>query len=173
MRKAIALFFLVSFVATAFTATVTAALPKLPKAALLSDRLALGQGESFFLGIYIPLGPEWKTYGPRPGDGGLPPSFDWSQSQNLSKIQIVYPATEEFHFGEIRSHGYSQAVVFPVTVVPQNPALPLVVRLDFSYGICGYQICVPRKERLVLTVPPGEAHPSPQRDLITAYLNPE
>src|SRR5262245_7202078 len=43
-------------------------------------------------GIEISLGPGWKTYWRYPGDSGLPPRFDFSRSENVDKVEVLWPA---------------------------------------------------------------------------------
>src|SRR4051812_49890554 len=39
-------------------------------------------------GVEIRLAPGWKTYWRYPGDSGLPPRFDFSQSRNVKSINV-------------------------------------------------------------------------------------
>jgi len=43
-------------------------------------------------GIEIRLAPGWKTYWRYPGDSGIPPRFDFSQSKNVKSVTVRYPA---------------------------------------------------------------------------------
>ena len=158
------------FLALLTCCTLVGAVPwVLPQATLIADRVAVGNGEPFLLGVRIPLGDEWKTFWRHPGESGLPPTFDWSQSENLAQAHILYPEPEHFTFEGITSIGYSQEVVFPVRVVPKDPSRPLQVHLNLSYGVCGHRVCVPLQEQLVLHLPPGEAHKSSKSALIATY----
>ena len=47
-------------------------------------------------GIEIKLAEGWKTYWRSPGDAGIPPTFDWSKSQNLGSIAVLWPAPSRF-----------------------------------------------------------------------------
>ena len=42
--------------------------------------------------IRIRLDPGWKTYWRAPGDGGIPPSFDWQGARNLAGWSVHWPA---------------------------------------------------------------------------------
>ena len=51
-------------------------------------------------GIEIRLDPHFKTYWRTPGDIGLPPSFDWSGSENVRSVEVRWPAA-----GALRGRG--------------------------------------------------------------------
>ena len=38
-------------------------------------------------GLSIRLAPGWKTYWRSPGEGGIPPVFNWSGSSNISGVR--------------------------------------------------------------------------------------
>ena len=42
--------------------------------------------------LQITLAPGWKTYWRQPGDTGIPPRFDFSGSENLTILDVIYPA---------------------------------------------------------------------------------
>src|ERR1700744_4474002 len=43
-------------------------------------------------GIVFQLQPGWKTYWRTPGDSGVPPRFDFSKSDNIEAVTILWPA---------------------------------------------------------------------------------
>ena len=47
-------------------------------------------------GIEIKMQPGWKTYWRYPGDSGVPPQFDFSNSENLKSATVLYPAPRLF-----------------------------------------------------------------------------
>src|ERR1700753_1702320 len=47
-------------------------------------------------GIAIQLQPGWKTYWRTPGDSGVPPRFDFSKSENIEAVTVLWPAPPEF-----------------------------------------------------------------------------
>ena len=49
-------------------------------------------GRVFRAGIEIKLKQGWKTYWRYPGDSGVPPAFDFSKSQNVKSVTVLYPA---------------------------------------------------------------------------------
>lgn len=112
--------------------------------------------------IEIELAPGWKTYWRTPGDaGGLPPSFDWSQSSNLASVNVMYPAPLRLTDKSGDTIGYKGHVIFPVEVRSTDAAKPVALKLDMQYGICK-DICIPVDAKLEVEIAPGAADPAPQ-----------
>ena len=91
--------------------------------------------------IELQLAPGWKTYWRMPGDAGLPPSFDWTGSQNLESARFFWPAPEVIDVGDMTSLGYHETLVLPVQLTPGR-AGPVRVALSMDLGICK-DICMP------------------------------
>jgi DsbC/DsbD-like thiol-disulfide interchange protein len=114
-------------------------------------RLIAGDGVA---GVELQLPEGWKTYWRNPGDaGGVPPSFDWSQSGNLANVQVLYPAPKRFTDRSGDTVGYKGTVVFPLRLTPKDPAKPIDLRLTMDYGVCK-EICIPGEAALELAVAP-------------------
>lgn len=112
-------------------------------------------------GIELEMGEGWKTYWRSPGDaGGVPPSFDWSGSENV-KATVLYPAPKRFVDRSGETIGYKGAVIFPVRLEVADPAKPVRLRLKLEYGICR-EICVPVETALSLDEPAGAKSPLPE-----------
>ena len=107
-------------------------------------------------GLTIRLAPGWKTYWRNPGDAGIPPRFDWSGSENVADIQIVWPRPHAFDSFGLRTLGYKDAVTLPLRVTPTDPSAPIRLALTLDYGICS-DICVPERAELSMRVGPGDA----------------
>lgn len=108
------------------------------------------QGLYVFVEVELPKG--WKTYWRNPGDaGGLPPRFDWSGSENLESATVLYPAPLRLTDEAGDTIGYKDKVIFPVRVAPKDPASPVRLALQLSYGICK-DICVPEEAKHGLSV---------------------
>jgi DsbC/DsbD-like thiol-disulfide interchange protein len=96
-------------------------------------------------GIEIKLKPGWKTYWRYPGDSGVPPSFDFSGSENVKSVVVLYPAPVRFDDGAGgKSIGYKGSVVFPLHVVPNDGGRPVTLRMKLDYAACE-KLCVPAK----------------------------
>src|SRR5712671_2953716 len=50
-------------------------------------------------GIAIQLQPGWHTYWRTPGDSGVPPRFDFSKSDNVEAVAVLYPVPQKFDDG--------------------------------------------------------------------------
>ena len=93
-------------------------------------------------GIEIKLDPGWKTYWRYPGDSGVPPRFDFAQSVNVKSVKLLWPVPHRFVDESGSSIGYKDDVIFPLQVVPSDPAKPVTLRLKLDYAICE-KLCVP------------------------------
>lgn len=94
-------------------------------------------------GIAFQLQDGWKTYWRTPGDSGVPPRFDFSRSDNVDAVTVMWPAPRQFDDGAGgTSLGYKHQVVLPLRIVAKNPDKPLVLRADISYAVCE-KLCVP------------------------------
>lgn len=99
------------------------------------------------VGVQIKLEPGWKTYWRLPGETGVAPRFDWSGSENLKSVEVLYPAPTRFVDAEGETIGFAGEVVFPVAIEPLDAAKPVKLRLQIDYGVCK-QICIPTKAEL-------------------------
>ena len=106
-------------------------------------------------GVEIQLEPGWHTYWRVPGDAGVPPQFDFSRSQNVAEVIVHYPVPERYDDGASVSIIYKDRVVFPLTVRPVDPDLPVYLALDFFYGACA-DVCIPVKAAAEAALAPGE-----------------
>jgi DsbC/DsbD-like thiol-disulfide interchange protein len=99
-------------------------------------------------GIEIKLDPGWKTYWRDPGDTGVPPTFDFSGSDNVRSATVMWPAPERFPDGAGgNSIGYVDHVILPLRVTPQDAAKQSALHLKLGYAICG-NLCVPVEANL-------------------------
>jgi DsbC/DsbD-like thiol-disulfide interchange protein len=108
-------------------------------------------------GVEIRLAPGWKTYWRYPGDSGIPPRFDFSQSTNVKSVTVRYPAPQRLIDDGGTSIGYKHDVVFPLDVVAQDQGQPVALSLAIDYAVCE-KLCVPAdgKAELTLTGKAGE-----------------
>src|SRR5438477_12310375 len=66
-------------------------------------------------GIAIQLEPGWKTYWRTPGDSGVPPRFDFSRSDNVEAVTVLWPASMKFDAcAGCFSLGSNKPVVLPL-----------------------------------------------------------
>lgn len=116
-----------------------------------------GEGEA---GLLLRLQPGWKFYWRQPGEGGIPPRFDWSASQNLSDITVFWPAPRRITLGELDILGYSREVLLPLTYTRLRQDQPARLVLEIEYGVCK-EVCLLRQDRLELAVPTGNVPGDP------------
>jgi DsbC/DsbD-like thiol-disulfide interchange protein len=94
-------------------------------------------------GIAFQLQPGWKTYWRTPGDSGVPPRFDFSKSENIDAVTVLWPAPKKFDDGAGGSSlGYHDQVVLPLRIVAKNTDKPVTLRATVNYAVCD-KLCVP------------------------------
>ena len=92
--------------------------------------------------IAFGLAPEWKTYWRSPGDAGIPPVFNWSGSQNVKSVRVLWPSPVVFHTNGMQTIGYHDAVVLPIEVVAVDASKPMRLQAEVDLGVCK-DICMP------------------------------
>lgn len=120
-------------------------------------------------GFRIELADGWKTYWRKPGDSGIPPRFDWSGSENLAGVEILWPAPVTFDSFGLLTIGYKRQMVLPLKLEPVDPARPIRLSLNVFYGVCS-DICIPAEATLSLEIAPDapEADAAPIRAALAA-----
>lgn len=94
-------------------------------------------------GIGFQFQPGWKTYWRTPGDSGVPPRFDFSKSDNVEAVTVLWPAPTKFDDGAGgNSLGYHDQVVLPLRIVAKNTDKPVTLRADVNYAVCE-KLCIP------------------------------
>ena len=121
--------------------------------------LMVGEGKivegAYLAGLSLTMAEGWHTYWRHPGDSGIAPQFDWTGSRNVSHVEVLWPAPDRFDVPDDVTYGYAQQVVWPLRVVPVDPASPVEVKLLMHYGVCS-DICVPVEAQLDLSLPAAE-----------------
>ncbi len=108
-------------------------------------RLLAGTGRTagpLQAGVEVRLADGWKTYWRYPGDSGVPPVFDFSKSENIKSVTILWPAPHRFAYEGGASIGYKGDVIFPVHVIPNDPGRSVMLRLTVEYAVCE-KLCIP------------------------------
>jgi len=110
-------------------------------------------------GIRVRLAPGWKTYWRSPGDGGIPPEFDFAASENLKSVRAHWPRPVVFDQNGVRSIGYKDEVVFPLEVTPREAGEPVTLRGSVDLGVC-QDVCMPVSVKISAgLVDPGTPDP--------------
>jgi DsbC/DsbD-like thiol-disulfide interchange protein len=157
--------------------TLALGLPAAPAAAAASAwadgfearvRLVAGgsDGSARLAAVEMDLAPGFKTYWRHPGESGLPPTFDWSGSKNLDRVEVMWPAPRRFEDAGGVTYGWDRDVLIPLRVVPKHPDKPVRLFLKLAYGVCK-DICVPNAADLALDLGPGDG---PHRERVEAAL---
>jgi DsbC/DsbD-like thiol-disulfide interchange protein len=94
-------------------------------------------------GVAFQLQPGWKTYWRTPGDSGVPPRFDFSKSENVDAVTVLWPAPLMFDDGAGgHAMGYHDKVVLPLRIIVKNADKPVTLRAEINYAVCN-KICIP------------------------------
>jgi DsbC/DsbD-like thiol-disulfide interchange protein len=94
-------------------------------------------------GIAFQLQPGWKTYWRTPGDSGVPPRFDFSKSDNVEAVTVLWPAPHKFDDGAGGvSLGYHDQIVLPLRIVAKAVDKPVTLRAEINYAVCE-KLCIP------------------------------
>jgi DsbC/DsbD-like thiol-disulfide interchange protein len=94
-------------------------------------------------GIAFQLQQGWKTYWRTPGDSGVPPRFDFSKSDNVEAVTVLWPAPLKFDDGAGgHSIGYHNQIVLPLRIVAKAADKPVTLRAEINYAVCE-KLCIP------------------------------
>lgn len=117
-----------------------------------SVRLLAGSrnGPVMLGGIDLKLDKGWKTYWRTPGDSGVPPRLDFSKSENVEAVTVLWPAPKAFPDGAGgTAFGYHDEVVIPLRIAVHDPDKPVTLRANINYAVCE-KLCVPLESELTL-----------------------
>ncbi|MEM8582580.1 MAG: protein-disulfide reductase DsbD domain-containing protein, partial [Pseudomonadota bacterium] len=116
-------------------------------------------------GLRLRLAPGWKTYWRVPGEGGIPPQFDLSGSENIASFTPHMPSPQVYEDQGMISIGYTDEVVFPMEIQTRSSTAPVRLRGVLKIGVCE-AVCIPADVPLEAELSaPGQASPSVQRAL--------
>lgn len=132
---------------------------------LLSAVTGAGRQEKISAALSIDLQDGWYTYWRMAGDNGLPPFFDWSQSENVRDVEISWPAPARFTLMDMHSFGYKDAALLPLDITPERTGEGIALRLTATLVVCK-DICIPETITAALDIPAGESVSSPHAEKI-------
>ncbi len=114
------------------------------RATLYSERLTIGPGETFLVGLEIALDPEWHTYWKNPGDSGAAAIFEWDLPQGFSASEILWPAPERIPTPPFMTYGYHGRPMLLVRMqAPREvPIEPVKIGLKAEWLECKEE-CIP------------------------------
>jgi DsbC/DsbD-like thiol-disulfide interchange protein len=120
-------------------------------ARLIAGSRAAGAAPFVRAGVEIRLKVGWHTYWRYPGDAGVPPQFDFTGSQNVKQVHVLWPAPQRLPEDGGSSIGYARDVILPLHVVPQDPKKPVALKLKLVYAVCE-KLCVPAEAKAELAL---------------------
>ena len=92
--------------------------------------------------VRITLAPGWVTYWRAPGDAGIPPQFKFSSNASIQSITPHWPTPEVFGENGMRSIGYYDSVVVPLTLDIGADEQDVAIQGEMTIGVCE-EICIP------------------------------
>jgi DsbC/DsbD-like thiol-disulfide interchange protein len=110
------------------------------------------EGAEQVAALHIRLAPGWKTYWRSPGEAGIPPTFSWDGSQNLSAVRFQWPVPEVFETNGLRSIGYRDELVLPIFATAADPGRPIRLVGEMQLGVCD-EVCVPYSLTIAAELP--------------------
>jgi len=155
-RKPPAILFVLIILTAGLFAPLVRAAPGSGEAQLIDGGVIAG---ARYAGLRIRLPADALTYWRDPGEAGVAPNFDFSRSENLDAVEVLYPAPARFEEGGAQANGYKQDVVFPVRLKARDADRPIALALALDYAVCA-KLCIPAHADLRLDLPPrAEASP--------------
>lgn len=113
------------------------------------------KNEKLILGVHFKIQSGWKIYGQGSNGIGMPPVFDFKNSQNLKDYKLSWPKAilqmEEIAGETYEYYVYKDEVIFPITIDKINPDEKTIINLEIDYGLCK-EICIPVHETLQLEI---------------------
>jgi suppressor for copper-sensitivity B len=86
----------------------------------------------------------------------------------VAAAEIAWPAPHRFTLFGLDTFGYSEAVLLPVMVRPQQQGQAVRLRGAVNFLVCE-EICIPKQAALALDIPAGDAAPSEYAQLVARY----
>ncbi len=143
--------------------------PAIGEARLVSAVTATGDLDVLPLGVEFVLAPGWKIYWRTPGEAGLAPVVDLSQSPTPGlEGRFAWPMPKRFDAFGFDNFGYENAVILPFDVRGHVTGTPVQVTAELEALACA-DICVPLTATLDLRLPEGEALPSSHAQPMAQY----
>ncbi len=89
----------------------------------------------------VALSGDWKTYWRAPGEGGIPPTLDWSASENIATVDWHWPLPQRYVLQGIETLGYKGDTLFPLTIRLKDPGQPFRLKGTLTLSSCT-NVCV-------------------------------
>lgn len=125
---------------------------------------------TYLAGVEFMLDDGWHTYWRYPGEAGIPPQLDFSASENVGNIEVLYPAPELYDDGFSTSIVYHHGIVLPVKITPEDLNSDVSLSLSMFFGVCS-DVCVPGDTTFDLRLAPDSEPDSHSMSLIERDLD--
>lgn len=102
--------------------------------------------------VEISMAPGSHTYWKNPGEAGVPPAFSFNGSTNVAKAEMKFPVPSRMSEEGLEAFGYTDRVVLPVAVTPNDPSRPSELHVEATYAVCN-KICIPAQGGDTLALP--------------------
>ena len=100
--------------------------------------------EATLYALFIKMKKNWKTYWKYPGDSGFSPEFKIIESNNLKKIEILWPTPKVFFENGSVINGYKKELILPIFFYKEKSSKKIDFKINFLMGFCD-DICIPIK----------------------------
>lgn len=161
LRKTFALFFITSFLfvnnAQSATTQWKENQSQGAKTRLIASFYKDESGkDKLIAGLHFQIGKGWKIYGNSAGGIGIPPSFDFSGSQNYQNHELFWPKAneeqEEIGTEILKYTTYRDEIIIPIEVNFADFGKKTKLSLQVSYGLCK-DVCIPANNSFLLEIP--------------------
>jgi thiol:disulfide interchange protein DsbD len=125
---------------------------KLVQASLIVDVDMIKKDAPFWVGVKLDIAPGWHVYWQNPGDSGIETAIDWNLPAGLIASPIHWPSPEAQPYSGLMNYGYSNQVILPVSITPQQAFDTVLLQAKISWLACK-DICIPESATLRLDVP--------------------
>lgn len=135
------------------SATATEPQP-LVQVQLVSDRVTVRPGETFWVAMHQKITPHWHTYWRNPGDSGAPTTLDWTLPNGVIASEIAWPLPDRLPVPPLMNFGYSDEVLLPVQMTAPEAASDgdvLTLTADAEWLVCE-EICIPEYATISIDV---------------------
>jgi DsbC/DsbD-like thiol-disulfide interchange protein len=114
----------------------------------------IGEGQPFWLGLFITHQPLWHTYWKNPGDSGLPTRLTWTLPPGFVAGDIQWPTPKQLPVGPLLNYGFDGELLLPVQVAvpPGFKGDAVDVKLEAMWLVCK-DVCIPESGEFQLRVP--------------------
>jgi suppressor for copper-sensitivity B len=121
-------------------------------------RLIVGETDATpTAGLVLTPMKDWRIYGPPPlgaESEGFAPDINWSESENLSDLELVWPIPQKLSDNDGISYVYTEETLVPMHITPYDPGKAVMLKLKVRLLSCAI-LCVPVEKELQIRITPG------------------